>query len=140
MNSESARVAETGVDATTQGFADDHHVGPDVFPIRAEEPPGSAEAGLDLVGHQGDPPLGAELPGHPQVAVGRNDHSALTLDGLDEEADCLVSHRLAKRVAVTVRDELEARRERSEAFAVLRLGREADNCRSPAVEVVLATR
>ena len=53
--------------------------------LEAEPPAGAAEPGLDLVHHQQDVAVGAELAQTDQVVRRRDHHPGLALDGLDQD-------------------------------------------------------
>ena len=95
----------------------------------------AAETGLNLVGDQQRVVFAAKIGDPGEVALGRNDDPALTLDRFDQHADHVGVHRLADRLEITVRQHRETRRERPVTVLVLRLVGEADNRRGAAVEV-----
>ena len=96
-----------GIDPSAERLAHDQHVRPHVLPVAAEEPPGAAQTRLDLVGHEGHAVLGAELARPLEEAVRGNDHAALPLQGLDQEADRVLVDGRLERVGVAVRDRLK---------------------------------
>ena len=53
--------------------------------LEAEPPARPAETGLDLVDHEQDAPLGAELAHRAQVVRGGHDHAGLAHDRLDQD-------------------------------------------------------
>ena len=90
-------------DPAAERLAEDVDVGDDALVLAGERRAGPSEARLDLVCHQQDAALGAELARRTQVALGRHDHPRLALDRFDEERDRVVIDRSAKRVDVSVR-------------------------------------
>jgi hypothetical protein len=84
-------------DPATERLAEDVHVGDDALVLACERRAGPPETRLDLVGHQQDAALGAELAGRTEVPLGRHDHAGLALDRLDEERDRVVVDRGAQR-------------------------------------------
>ncbi len=68
-----------------QGLGHGHHVGLDAQVLEPEPPPGAAQPGLDLVHHQQDVPVGAQLAQADQVVRRRHDHPGLPHDGLDQD-------------------------------------------------------
>ena len=122
-------------DPATERLAEDVHVGDDALVLAGERRAGPAETRLDLVRHQEDAALGAELAGRTEVPLGRHDHARLALDRFDEERDRVVIDRGAKRFHISVRDGPEPRGERAEAALRGRIvGEPDDRDRSP-VEV-----
>src|SRR5690606_419172 len=73
-----------------------------------------------------------------QIARRRDDDAGLRLYWFDHERDGARPARARERIGIAEIDQLEARRERAEVFAVLRLAREADDGRRAPMEVVSA--
>ena len=119
-------------DPAAERLAEDVHVGDDALVLAGERRAGPAETRLDLVRHQEDAALGAELAGRTEVPLGRHDHARLALDRFDEERDRVVIDRGAKRFHISVRDGPEPRGERAEAALRGRIvGEPDDRDRSP---------
>ena len=96
---------------------------------------GAAKPGLDLVADQKHVSRTADPRGLRQVAGGRHVDPAFTLDRLDQECGCVRGDSGLERGGVAKRHELESRRKRTKAVAVLRHGREAHNGDGAAVEI-----
>ncbi len=103
--------------------------------LAGEELAGASESGLDLVADQQGLVLTAQLVEALEIALGWNDDPALALDRLDEDPDHVGVHRVAGRLEIPVGQQREARREGTEAVAVLRVVGEADDRRGATVEV-----
>ena len=71
-----------------------------------------------------------------QKAFGRNDDPGLALNRFHQKGAGVGRNRLAQRVGIAERNDLESGRERPEAIAVLLVGGEADDGHRAAVEVV----
>lgn len=111
-----------------------HHVGHEAEVLAREVRARAGHAALDLVGDEDDAVLRAPRLQGRQVAIGRNDESALALDGLDDQAreidgsDRLfevrdragrgLGARQAVVVRVRVRRAVDIARERSESGGV----------------------
>ena len=78
-----------GIKAAGEGLADDEDVGGYVFMLVGEELAGSAEAGLDLVGHEEDVMLAADLGGLGEEAGGRDEDAGFALMGSTRKAQVL---------------------------------------------------
>src|SRR5208337_1669397 len=124
------------IKAAGKRFADDDGVRPDAFMHVGEQLAGAAEARLDLVGNQEHAILLADGRCFFQESGGRNHNAGFSLNGLDQERTGVWSNRAAQRSRVAVGNNLEPRRERAEAVAVLLVGREADNGYRASVEIV----
>ncbi len=78
-----ARPARADGHAVAECLGHRHHVGLDARVLEGEPPARAPEPGLDLVHHEQDPALGAQLAHPAQVVRGRRDHPRLALDGLE---------------------------------------------------------
>src|SRR6185503_4267076 len=92
----------------------------------------------DLVEHEQHVALAAQRACRGKVSRRRHDDAGLCLYWLHEERNGLRRDGGAQRGDVAEVDEREARRERAEVLAILRLRRETDDRRRAAVEVVAA--
>ena len=122
-------------DPATERLAEDVGVGHDALVVARERPPGPAEARLDLVREHQHVALRAQPANLDQEPVGRDDHAALALDGLQQDGDRVLVDRLRERGGVPVRDRDESRRVGPEVRAGRRVVREADDRGRAAVEV-----
>src|SRR5262249_3078168 len=104
-----------------------------------EQLAGTAETGLNLVENQNDLVASTNLAHGFEITGGRNYHPRLALDGLDQESDRVGRDRCFERGGVSQRyNAAEAGREGAEAVARGRIGAEADDRESAAVEIVRA--
>ncbi len=123
-------------DPAAERLADGVHVRADALVVERQRRAGAGQARLDLVGDEQRVGVVAELADLGEVALRRDDHPGLTLDGLQQDGRGVAGDRRAEGLGVAVRDDREARRERAELVAGLRVGGEGDDRRGAAVEVV----
>ena len=123
------------IEPAGQRLAHDHHVRPHALVLTGEELARTAQAGLDLVRDEQDLLLATDLLDLLEIALGRDDDPALTLDRLDEDAHHVGVDRLAQCLDVAVGQQREARREGAEPFLVRLFVGEADDGRGASVEV-----
>src|ERR1017187_9475205 len=97
---------------------------------------GAAKPCLDLIHHEQYAILTANFSSPLQESRRRNDDSRLALNRLDQKRARVRSNRIAKSVRVSEGNDLESRRERPEAVAILLVSREADDRRGAAVKIV----
>jgi len=126
------------IEAARQRLADHRQVRLDPIVFFGQQLARAPKPGLDLVGHEGDIPLGADAPHVAKIALGRHDDAGLTLDGLDHECNGVRGDGILERLRIAERDDLESGCERAESIAVLSFRAEADDGHGPAVEVVFA--
>ena len=121
-----------------QRLRQQHHVGLDAPVLDREEAPGTAEAGLDLVGDEQCPVFAAEREGAREIAVVRHVH-ALALDRLDQERrDLARGERPLQSLEIVERDFETVRQERLEAVAEHCVGIDRQRPVAQAVEGVRA--
>src|SRR5690349_509615 len=101
-----------------------------------EKLPCPAKAGLNFVADEQNVVRPADLFGLLQVAGRRNEYASLSLNRLDQEGTGIRRDHLTQSLDIAERNNLEARREWSEAIPVLLVGREADDRRRTPMKVV----
>src|ERR1039458_6754605 len=87
----------------------------------------ATQARLNLIRNQQYMVLPADFCGLPQKSRWRNDDSRFALNRLDQKSARVRSDGIAKSFRIAERDDLESRRERPEAIAILFVAREADH-------------
>ena len=80
-------------EAPAQPLSEGNHVGNDALVFRCQHRTGASESGLDLVEDEQCSGGVADLAQSRQVAIGRNVHAALALEGLHDERRARVVHR-----------------------------------------------
>src|SRR5262245_57140520 len=118
-----------------QRLAECDAIRPHPIVLAREQAAGAAKPGLDLVADQKHVSRTADSRDLRQVAGRRHVDPAFTLDRLDQKCGCVGSDSGLERGGVAKRHELESRRERTKAVAILRHGREAHNGDGAAVEI-----
>ena len=108
-----------GHDSAADGFGEGHDVGGDAFVVAGKGVAGAAKAALDFVEDEERAVLVARLAGGLEVAVGRDDNAAFTLNGFEDDAGGLVVDGIDQGVDVAVVDELDSGHEREKLLAVL---------------------
>ena len=137
-DAEDVRVADDrrdGDDAAAERLAEQVEVGHDPDEVAGEGRAGAAEARLDLVGDEQHVALGADRPDRRKVVGRRHEDAGLALDGFDQHGHGVVVDRVGERRGVAVGHGAEARRERAEIVAGVRVVGEAHDGGGAAVEV-----
>ncbi len=100
-----------------QRFRQKNHVWLDAPMLAGEEPPGTSQPSLNLVGDKQRAVLSAKLDSRPQIVVGRDAH-AFALDRLDDEGgDFFRGERFFQGLEIVERDFGTAGQKRAEAVA-----------------------
>src|SRR3954451_11082883 len=103
--------------------------------LAGEHASGTPQAGLHLVADQQDVMALADFGAAGEIPARRNDDAAFALDRLDQERGGVARDCALERMCVAERDALEPGRERTEAVAILRFRRHADDGDRAAVEI-----
>src|SRR5664280_7423 len=123
-------------DAAAKGLTQDVHVRDNRFVLAGEGRPGSAEAGLDLVGAEQHLLFGAQPPYLAQEAGGWDVHPGLALDGFEQYRGGVYVDGGGQCGDVSKRHHPKARHVRPEPGPGHRLRGEADDRAGAPVEVV----
>ena len=126
--------------AAAERLAQDDAVGTDALVLECEPGAGAAEARLHLVEDQQHAVRVADAAQPGEIARRRHDDAGLALDRLDQHRRRLGRDRALDGGEIAERHRAEAGRERSEAVAVVGLGRERDDGGGAAVEIALPRR
>ena len=101
-----------------------------------EEPAGASQSRLNLIDHEQHAIAPADVGRFAQKSFRRNRDAGLALNRLDQKRAGVGRDRVAQRRRIAERNDLEARRERPEAVAILLVGGEADDGDGAAVKIV----
>jgi hypothetical protein len=123
--------------SAAQRLAQDDAVRTDAFVLIGEPGAGAAEPGLHLVEDEEHAVRIADPAQAGDEARGRHDDARLPLDRLDQHGSGLARDRALDRGEIAERHGTESRRERSEAVAVIGLGRKRGDGRRAAVEIAV---
>ncbi len=129
--------ARTDRHPVAQRLGHGHHVRLDVEVLEAEPPAGSPEARLDLVDHEQDAPVGAELAQGAEVIRRRHHHTGFAHDRLDEDGghSGRIAGRLQRR-KIVIGHVVEAVGHGKEGRLLFRLPGGGEGAEGPAVEGV----
>ena len=118
-------------------LGDRHDVGRDAVNLVREELAGTANAGLDLVHHQQQAMLIAQIAQPAQEARWRQPHAALALNGLDQNARRLRPDERLDRFQIAPRRLIKALHLRAEAVDILGVAARRDGGERAPVEGAL---
>src|SRR5688500_2831773 len=95
--------------------------------LRGKELAGATESGLDFIRHQQDIVLLADLGYLLEISGGRNNDTALTLNGFQKNSRRICRDRFLDGIHISIRNIHKSGRKRTEVVAVGGFGGEADN-------------